>query len=179
MLQSLRIPQAAPPSQGSASYRPTYKSANAQNQNGCLSFYRGIYCHNCCEEGHYSTSFSRPVVSGTQRDANRMTIDELQGGCRQYPHGSGPEVGPRLAPAVPKAVASGGEKSQKQGGRRMNSIEGANVVILKQPTIEEEENNAEDYIYPVTSATRSQKKNLEAKKFQPTLRITKVLGRNL
>ncbi len=61
----------------------------------------------------------------------------------------------------------------------MNNIGGANIVILKRPTIEEAEDNAKDYIYLVTAATRSQKKNLEAKKFQPTSRITKVVGRNL
>ncbi len=84
-----------------------------------------------------------------------------------------------MAPAIPAAVASGRRKRQEQGGRRMNNIGGANVVIPKRPTIEEAEGNAEDYIYPVTAATRSQKKNLEAKKFQPTSRITKAVRRNL
>ncbi len=61
----------------------------------------------------------------------------------------------------------------------MNNIWGANVVILKRPTIEKTEDNTEDYIYPVTAATQSQKKILEAKKFEPTLRITKAVRRNL
>ncbi len=61
----------------------------------------------------------------------------------------------------------------------MNNIGDANVVILKRPTIEETENNAKDYIYPVTAATRGQKMNLEAKIFQPTPRITKAVERNL
>ena len=179
LLQSLRILQAVTPSRDNPSYRPTYASANAQNQNSRPSFSRGIYCHNCCEEGHYSTSCPRPVVNGAQRDAYRRAIDKLQGGSRQYPRGSGPAVGPPLAPAVPAAVASGGGERQEQGGRRMNNIGGANVVILKRPTIEEAEDNVEHYIYPVTTGTRSQKKNLEAKKFQPTSRITKAVGRNL
>ena len=179
LLQSLQIPQAAPPSQDNPSYRTPYLSANAQNQNSRPSFYRGIYCHNCYEEGHYSTSWPRPVVSGAQRDANKRAIDELQRGSRQYPCRSGPALGPLFAPAVPAVVASGGGEKQKQGGWRMNNIGGANVVILKRPTIEEVKDNAEDYIYPVNAATKSQEKNLEAKKFQPTLRITKAVGRNL
>ena len=61
----------------------------------------------------------------------------------------------------------------------MINIGGANIVILKRQTIEKTEDNTEDYIYPVTAATRSRKMNLEAKKFQPTLRITKVVGKNL
>ncbi len=84
-----------------------------------------------------------------------------------------------MALAVLAAVASGGEKRQEQCSRRMNNIGSANVVILKRPTIEEAEDNAENYIYPVTSATRSQKKNLEAKKSEPTSRIIKAVGRNL
>lgn len=38
--------------------------------------------------------------------------------------------------------------------------------------------NSKSYTYPVTAATQSQKKNLEAKKFQPISRITKLVGRN-
>ena len=146
LLQSLRIPQAAPLSQDNLSYRPTYVSANAQNQNSRLLFYRGIYCHNCCEEGHYSTSCPWPVVSGAQRDANRRAINELQGSSRQYSCRSRPAVGPQLAPAVPAAIASGGGERQEQSGQRMNNIGSANVVIPKRPTIEKAEDNAEDYI---------------------------------
>ena len=62
--------------------------------------------------------------------------------------------------------------------RRINIIEGANVVILKQPAVEEVNSNYESHIYPVTAATQSQKKNLEVKKFQPMSRITKPAGRN-
>ena len=142
-------------------------------------FHCGIYCHNRYEEGHYSTSPPSPVVSGAQRDANRRAIDELQGCSRQYLHGSGPEVGPPLTLAISAAVASGGRERQEQGGQKMNNITGANVVIIKRPTIEETENNAEDYIYPVTPSSCSQKRNLEAKKFPPTSRITKAVGRNL
>ncbi len=174
LLQSLQIPQAVPPPQDNTSYQPTYSSAYAQNQNGRSLFYRGIYCYNCCKEGHYSTSCPRPVVSGAQRDANRRAIDELQVGSRQYPRGSGQAVGPPLA-----AVVSGGGEKQEQGGRRMNNIGSANVVILKRPTMEEVEDNTEDYIYPVIAATQSLKKNLEAKKFQPTSRIPKAVERNL
>lgn len=34
------------------SYRPNYANANMRDQIGRPSFYRGIYCHNCREEGH-------------------------------------------------------------------------------------------------------------------------------
>lgn len=61
----------------------------------------------------------------------------------------------------------------------MNNIGRANVVILKRPMIEEADDDSEIYTYPVTAATRSQKRNLEAKKFQPTSRVTKPAGRNL
>lgn len=60
----------------------------------------------------------------------------------------------------------------------MNNIRGANVVILKWPTVEEVESDYESYTYPVTADTQSQKKNLEAKKFQPTSRVIKPAGRN-
>ena len=60
----------------------------------------------------------------------------------------------------------------------MNNIGGANVVILKRPTVEEADSDCESHTYPVTAATRSQKKNLEAKKYQHTSRVTKPAGRN-
>lgn len=60
----------------------------------------------------------------------------------------------------------------------MKNIGGANVVILTRPAVEEVEDNIQDHTYPVTAATRSQKKNLEAKKFQPISRVTKPAGRN-
>ena len=140
-------------------------------------FYCGIYCYNCREEGLYSTSCPRPIIIGAQRDANRRAIDELQGGPCQYPRGLGP-AGLPLAPAVPSAVASSGEDREEQGGQRMNNIRVANIVILKQPTVEEADDNLE-YLptYPINTATRSQKKNLESKKFQPT-RVIRPVGRD-
>lgn len=60
----------------------------------------------------------------------------------------------------------------------MKNIGGANVIILKRPTIEEADDNSEYHTYPVTAATQGQKKNLEAKKFQPISRATKPAGRN-
>ena len=74
------------------------------------------------------------MVSEAQRDANRRAIDKLQGGPRQYPRGPG-SAGPPLAPAVQAAVASGGGDREEQGGRKINNIGGANVVILKRPTV--------------------------------------------
>ena len=84
-----------------------------------------------------------------------------------------------MAPEGPAEVTSDREERQKQDGRRMNNIGDTNVVILKRPTMEETENNAKDYIYPVTSATQSQKKNVEAIKLQPTSQIRKAVGKNL
>ena len=50
----------------------------------------------------------------------------------------------------------------------MNNIGGANVVILKRPTVEEADDNLEYHpTYPINAATRSQKKNLESKNFSP------------
>lgn len=60
----------------------------------------------------------------------------------------------------------------------MNNIGGANIVIMKQPIVEDAKSDYESYIYLVTSATWSQKKNLEAKKFQPMLYITQPVIRN-
>lgn len=117
-----------------------------------MSFYRGIYCHNCCEEGHYSTSCTRPVVGRAQREANKRAINELQRGYQQYPRGPSPALGPSIVPAVPVvAAASGKKKREEQGGWRMNNIGSANVVILKRPTMEEADNNFEDYTYSVTA----------------------------
>lgn len=45
--------------------------------------------------------------------------------------------------------------------------------------LEKVNSNYESLIYPVTTATQYQKKNLKAKKFQPILRIIKSVGRNL
>ncbi len=55
-LQCLRIPPSASvtpqPPRDIPSYRPNYANANMRDQIGRPSFYRGIYCHNCREEGH-------------------------------------------------------------------------------------------------------------------------------
>ena len=177
LLQSLRVPQAPLP-RDNLFYRQHYNNANARDQNGRPSFYRGIYCHNCREEGHYSTSCTRPIVSGAQREANRRAIDELQGAPRQYPRGPGPVSSFLPAQVAPAAVANSRGERKEQGGRRMNNIGGANVVILKRPTAEKADHDSENHVYPITAATRSQKKNLEAKKFQPTSRVTKPAGRN-
>lgn len=177
LLQALRIPQLALP-RDNAGYRSNYTNANAQDQTGRSPFYQGIQCHNCQEEGHYSTSCTKPVVSEAQRKANRRAIDELQGGSCQYPRGPGPAPGFPPAQVAPAVIASNGGERQEQGGRRVNNIGGANLVILKQPTVEEADDNPKDHTYLVTAATYSQKKNLEAKKFQPILRVTKPEGRN-
>ena len=177
LLQSLRIPQAAPPSRDNPSYQPNYANGNSRDQNRCPLFYCGIYCHNCHEKGDYSTSCPWPVVSGVQRDVNKRAIDELQGGPRQYPRGPG-SAGLLLAPAVPAAVSCGGKDREEQGGRRMNNIEGANVVILEQPNVEEVDDNLKyPPTYPINAATQSQKKNLESKKFQPT-QVTRPVERD-
>lgn len=164
-LLRLRISQVAPLSRDNLSYQPTSASANSRDQNGCLSFYRGIYCHNCRKKGHYSTSCPRPVVSGAQWDANRRAIDKLQRGSRQYPGRPGP-VGPLLAPAVPASVASGGGDKEEQGGRKMNNIGGANVVILKRPIAKESHKSAP------TQVSRPQD-------FWPTLRLTRLAVRSI
>lgn len=77
LLQALKIPQAASP-RDNIGYRTNYTNANTRDQPGRLPFCRGIYCNNCREESHYSTSCTRPVVSGAQ-------INELQGDPRQSP----------------------------------------------------------------------------------------------
>ena len=85
LLQALRDPPPAP-LQADPPYRPNYGNANmrAQNQNARPTFYRGIHCHNCREEGHYSTSCTRPIVSGAQRNFNRWAVEEFQEDPRQY-----------------------------------------------------------------------------------------------
>lgn len=85
-----------------------------------------------------------------------------------------------LRPVSLAIIANKGEEEQvpKTSGRKMNNIGVANVVILKQPMVEEIDSNYESYIYHVTVATQSQKKNLEAKKFQPMTHITKPAGKN-
>lgn len=51
----------------------------------------------------------------------------------------------------------------------MNNIRGINSIIIKQLIIEKSDNNFENHIYLMTTATRSEKKDLEAKRFQPIL----------
>lgn len=60
----------------------------------------------------------------------------------------------------------------------MNNIGVANIVILKQPMVEKVNSDYESHIYPIIAAIQSQKKNLEAKKFQTTLCVIKPVGRN-
>lgn len=60
----------------------------------------------------------------------------------------------------------------------MNNIGEVNIVILKQSIVEKAESDYESHIYPIITTTRSQKKNLKAKKFQPLSRVTKLAGRN-
>lgn len=60
----------------------------------------------------------------------------------------------------------------------MNNSGSANVVILKRLTVKKADNNLKSYKYPVTAVTQSQKKNLEAKKFQFTSWIIKPVRRN-
>ena len=153
LLQSLRIPQAAPPSRDNLSYRPNYASANSRDQNGRPLFYRDIYCHNCHEEGHYSTSCTRPVVSGAQRNANKKAIDEVQEDHRQYPRGTGMVSGLPPAQSALAIVASAGVGRPEQDSQRMNNIGMANMVILKRPREEEVKS---DYADPAT-VTNSEK----------------------
>ena len=42
-------------------------------------FHRGIRCHNCTQEGHYSTICPRPRVSYKQREAKKARIEEEEG----------------------------------------------------------------------------------------------------
>ncbi len=126
LLQALRIPQAPVPREN-ASSRQNYPPRDQLTR---ATFYRGIYCHNCREEGHYSTSCTRPAVSGAQRKANKRGIDELQDASHPYPRRPGPELGPLPAPVAPAAVASNRKEREEPGGRRMNNIGGANVEIL-------------------------------------------------
>lgn len=56
------------------------------------------------------------------------------------------------------AIAGDGKKRQEQASQKMNNIRSANVVILKQPTIEEIKDNLDNQsTYPITTATQSQK----------------------
>lgn len=100
-------------------------------------------------------SYTKPVVSGAQREANRRAIDKFQGGPYQYPWGKGPVSRFLPAQVALAAVASGGAERQDQGGRRMNNILGSNIVILKRPTVEEADDNLEN---PITATARSQKR---------------------
>ena len=183
LLQDLRIPQPALP-RDNAGYRSNHTNANAQDQTGRSPFYRGIHCHNCREEGHYSTSCTRLVVSGAQREANRRAIDELQGGPRQYPRGPGPGSSFLPAQVASVAVASNGGERQEQGGRKMNNIGGANVVILKRPVVKEVDNNPEyHHAYPITNFTQSHKlastQVSRSQDFWPTSRLTKPAVRSV
>ena len=177
LLQSLRILQAPAP-RDNLSYRPNYTNFNTQDQKSCPSFYRGIYCHNCHEEDHYFTSCTKLVVNGAQPEASRKAIDKLQRDLRKYPRGPAPVSSHLSAQVASAAVASSVEGREEQRSQRMNNIEGVNVVISKRPTVEEADHDFENCIYPITAAIQSQKRNLEAKKFQHTSQVTKPAGRN-
>ena len=167
LLQCLRIPQAqALPSRDIPSYRLNYANTNVGDQIDHQLFYRDIYCHNCRDEGHYSTSCTRPVVSRAQRNANRWAIDELQGGPRQYPLGPGTVSGLSPAQSALAVVASGGVERQKQGAQRMNNIGVANVVVLKRPAVKESHKSAS------AKASRPQD-------FWPTPQLTEPVAKSM
>lgn len=151
--QAVRIP---PPAslRDNPPYHFNHSNPNMRDQNGRPTFFRGIYCHSCREEGHYSTSCTRPVVSEAQKNADRWAIDELQGDPRQYPQG--PDIVSGLPPAQSALalVASGGVKRQEQGSKKINNIRMATVVIMKLPREEEVKS---DYADPIAAATKSQK----------------------
>ena len=106
LLQALKIPQLAVLPRDNTRYRSNYFNANYQAQYCCLSFYQGIYCHNCREKSHYSISCTKPIVSEEQRKANKRAIEELQDAPQPYFQRLGPELGPLLALVASAAVAS-------------------------------------------------------------------------
>lgn len=75
-------------------------------------------------------------------------------------------------------VANDKREKKEQDNQRINNIRGANIVVLMRPIAKKVEHDFKNYVYSITAATWSQKKNLEAKKFQPTLRVTKPVERN-
>lgn len=143
LLQALRFPPPAP-LQDDPPYRPNYGNANmqAQNQNARPTSYRGIHCHNCREEGPYSTSCTRPIVSGAQRNFNRWAVEEFQEDPRQYPQIPGMVSGLPPAQSGLAVVASAGVGRQEHGSQRINNIGMANVVILKRPVVKESHESA-------------------------------------
>lgn len=119
------------------------------------------------------------MVNGAERESNKRAIDELQGTSRQYPRRPDPKAQVSLA-----AVASDRKGREEKGGRRMNNIGSANVVILKRPVVEETDNYPEDQLtYPITITTQSQKpassKVSGTQKPQPTSQTTKPAQKNL
>ena len=65
----------------------------------------------------------------------------------------------------------------------MNNIVGANVVILKWPTVGKADNYLENHTYPITAATQSQNlaptKVYGSKNFQPTSKVAKPAAENV
>ena len=119
------------------------------------------------------------MVNGAERESNKRVIDELQGISRQYPRRPDPKAQVSLA-----AVASDRKGREEKGGRRMNNIGSANVVILKRPVVEETDNYPEDHLtYPITITTQSQKpassKVSGTQKPQPISQTTKPAQKNL
>ncbi len=154
LLQRLQILQATPP-RDNPFYPPNYANANIQDQNSRVSIDQGIYCHNYRKKSYYSTSCTR---LGAQRTAKRKAIHELQRGSCHYPQGPSQALAPLFVSAAPVVIASGRGERKKPDGQKMNNIWGANVVILKRPTVEEADDHFEYYpLYPIISATSKQK----------------------
>ena len=102
------------PLQDNLPYRPSHGGANRQDQNSELLFYQGIYYHNCCKEGHYSTSYTKPFVGRTQRETNGRAINELQRGYQQYFYGPSPALGPPIVPVVLATVVASEKREKKE-----------------------------------------------------------------
>lgn len=61
----------------------------------------------------------------------------------------------------------------------MNNIEVAKIVILKQLIVIKVDSHYKSHIYPITTATQSQEKNLKVKKVYSMLHIIKLVKINL
>ena len=179
LLQALRIPPPAPLRDNSP-YRANYGNANGRDQNSRPSFYQGIYCYNCREEGHYSTSCTRPVVSGAQRNANRWAIDELQGGPSPIPSRTRHGIRSSSSPICPGSSGKWWSGKTKARWSKDEQYWGGQCGYFEAAS-SEKGNFEHHHKYSIGALTQSHKlaptKFSEPKVLQPTLQITTPVTR--
>lgn len=134
------------------------------------TFHKGIYCHNCTKEGHFSSSCQEPRVTYRQRELNKAQVEGIQAG-----------LAPAAAAAMKGKAQEVLEEVSGNTGRMMAKMGNANAVILRRapkPTIEDEDQEDSDGEWAgVANAVTRDKGKGKATEEPPVIRRTEDKNR--